>query len=105
MSSFIRTGTRFVNGNVVIQIFRIYKIDKTSTGTSLDELSSTEQGKLLDPSGAYVIKAFVRTEDGVDSSVRDRAREELLRFAETVKGAIDLYAPDRLALDPRVKLR
>ncbi|KAK3686343.1 hypothetical protein LTR37_019933 [Vermiconidia calcicola] len=88
------SGHRFISGNVIIRIFRIYIKTPVEFEIPL---------RLLDPSGTYIVEALIRTEDGSSSALRDKAMEELLAFAETVKGAIDLRVPDRLALDPRVK--
>lgn len=59
--------------------------------------------EVVDRSGSYVIEAYVHTEDGPSPALREKATEELLKFARTLEGAIDLRAINRLALDTVVK--
>ena len=98
----MNTGSQFVHGNVVLRITRIFSIAQLPLEVPVNP-PAAEDLDLLDRSGTYLVEAFVRTEDGSSSTIRDKATKELLDFAETVKGAIDFRVPDRLALDPRVK--
>ena len=97
------SGSRFVHGNVVLRTTRIF-ISPNAAGDPLEApVPAIENLQPLDPSGTHLFEAIVCVEDGVDSALRDKAIDELTRFAKTVAGAIDLRVPDRLALDPRVK--
>lgn len=103
VSHYCLVGSRFVNGNVVLSVSRICRgpalADDPLEGP-LPELGSLSP---LDQSGSYVVEAYVRVQDGSTTALRDRATKELLSFADSLKGAIDLRVPDRLALDPRLK--
>ena len=58
---------------------------------------------VVDKSGAYVVEAYIRTEDAPSPALREKASEELLKFAKTLEGAIDLRPINRLSLDTVVK--
>lgn len=101
---YVAKGTRFVQGNVVVTINRTYQ--QTPSADPIDTTMPTEpdMSRPLDPSGSYTVQACVRVEADASTALRDQAAKELLAFAESLKGAVDLRAPDRLALDPRVKI-
>lgn len=104
MNGYVTTGTRFVSNNVIICVTRIYVYAQAESGDPLtSDPPSGENLKLLDPSGTYLVEAIVRAEENSSSTVRDKAIEELLGFAKTMEGAIDLRVPDRLALETKVK--
>lgn len=64
---------------------------------------SVENLEVVDKSGTYVVEAYIRTEDAPSPALRERATEELLKFAKTLEGAIDLRPINRLSLDTVVK--
>ena len=98
-------GHRFVIGNVVVRIFRMFltqqqlSADKVLEGPPIP-LSDLH---LLDPSNTYMAEVSVRMEDRKNTKIADQAYAELLTFQGTVEGVIDLRVPQRLALDTRVK--
>lgn len=98
-------GHRFVQGNVVIRIFRVllttqqFPADKILEGPPL----SVSELEVLDPSGTYMVEVSVRMEDRKNTKIAQQAVVELMSFKREVEGAIDLRVPDRLALDTRVK--
>ncbi len=102
-SQYFTEGNHFVHGNVVVTLTMFYPI----LGASADFLTSPPALAIdtppLDRSGSMLVEAAVRVEEGSSTALREQAAKELLAFAETVKGSIDFYVPDRLALDPRVK--
>lgn len=75
-----------------------YKTDPISSPAP-----SPKDQKLVDISGSWIIEASLRVEDASNSTLTEKAKQELLAFQETMDGAVDLIAPDRLALDTRVK--
>ena len=104
VNGYVTTGARFVYGNVVIRMTRIYISVPTESEHFLASAPpSRENLKLLDPSGTYLVEATVRAEDNSSSTIREKAMEELLGFAKTIEGAIDFHVPDRLALETKVK--
>ena len=58
---------------------------------------------MLDPSGAYVLQAAVRIQDGSKVETMTKGTNELLALKEMLKGVVDMEVGDRLALDTRVK--
>lgn len=103
VSQYYLQGHQFVQGNVVVMVNRVYPAE-ASSGDPIDvDARTTVSLPPLDTSGSYVIEACVRLEDGSTTTLRDQATKELLAFADSLKGAIDLRVPDRLALDPRIK--
>jgi mediator of RNA polymerase II transcription subunit 18 len=60
--------------------------------------------KPVDPSGAYLIEACVRVLDSTNTRIVEQAMQELLAFKKQLEGtSVDLRAPERLALDTRLK--
>ena len=57
----------------------------------------------LDPSGAYVLQASLRIQDGSKPESISVGINELKAFKEMMRGVVDLDIGDRLALDPRLK--
>jgi mediator of RNA polymerase II transcription subunit 18, fungi type len=96
-------GDRFVQGNVVITVTRVCQGDVSSEDPLDRKPMMADELRPVDPSGAYVVEAYVRVEEGSSTALRDQATKELLAFAETLKGAVNLRVPDRLALDPRLR--
>ncbi|QIW96934.1 hypothetical protein AMS68_002452 [Peltaster fructicola] len=96
-------GHYFVHGNVVLKVFRVL-LPKTEIQQPLGNMPpKKEELEYLDPSGAYIIEACVRVEDRKDSSLTDVATKELLDVQKLLQGSVPLIAPDRLALDTRVR--
>nr|OQO22499.1 hypothetical protein B0A51_08676 [Rachicladosporium sp. CCFEE 5018] len=101
-------GHRCVNGNVIITIYRIFATNTLLPSTSeillLSPPCNASQLGHLDPSGAYVIEAIVRIENGTDLKFADLARKELFAFCrDYLQGVITFQVPDRFAMDTRVK--
>ncbi len=69
----------------------------------MDGLSDLSSWSLLDPSGAYLLQASVRVQDGGKPESMTLAVNELLAIRETLKGLVELEPGDRLAMDTRVK--
>ncbi|KXT06977.1 hypothetical protein AC578_7162 [Pseudocercospora eumusae] len=99
---FLTEANRFVHNNVVTRLYRMRQSPESADPIASPAPSPKGQ-KLVDPSGSWIIEASIRVEDGNNSTLTDRAKQELLAFKETMDGALDLIAPDRLALDTRVK--
>ncbi len=57
----------------------------------------------FDLSGAYVLQASVRLQDGNRPESITLGLNELKNIKEMMKGVVDLEPGDRLALDTRVK--
>ncbi|KAF7193535.1 Mediator of RNA polymerase II transcription subunit 18 [Pseudocercospora fuligena] len=114
---FLTEANRFVHNNVVTRLYRMRQAPESAgkrpqeytmhSADLSDPISSPapfpKDQKLIDPSGSWIIEVSIRVEDGNNSTLTDKAKQELLAFKETMDGALDLIAPDRLALDSRVK--
>ncbi|KAF2160324.1 hypothetical protein M409DRAFT_60026 [Zasmidium cellare ATCC 36951] len=101
-SNYTLLGHRFVYGNVIVRIVRIHiPVDNTK---EIDIFSSDDQDlRLLDPSGNWLVEAITRVEDPSNSELTDKAKKDLLAFQTLVEGAVDIYTPDRFALDTRIR--
>lgn len=98
-------GNRFIYGNVIVCIVRFHiPADGAATEYPIDAPPpSPADLKLLDPSQSWIVEATTRVEDTSNGEITDKAKKELLNFQTFMDGAIDLYVPDRLALDTRVR--
>lgn len=59
--------------------------------------------RVLDASGAYILQASVRVQDGSKVETVQRGVSELLGLRETLRGVVELEMVERLALDTRVR--
>ena len=59
--------------------------------------------KLLDDSGAFLLEASVRVQDGSKVETMARGTAELLALRERLRGVVGLEMVERLALDTRVR--
>lgn len=104
VSQHVTSGSRFVNGNVVILITRVLIPKEAAENPLTSSAPDVKNLQLYDPSGAYIVEAYLRAEDGTKMELREKATAELLSFAKSLEGAIDLHVPNRLALDSAVKV-
>ncbi|KAI5359957.1 Putative mediator complex, subunit Med18 [Septoria linicola] len=101
---YVQTGNRFVRDNVIVKILRYYSHHGQMPQDPIDAAPVVASKlKLVDGSGTWLIEVTIRVEDGADTDLNDKAIKELMSFQSSVTGALDLIAPDRLALDTRVK--
>ncbi|CZT17391.1 uncharacterized protein RCC_03225 [Ramularia collo-cygni] len=96
------SGHQFVAGNIVIRVYRFHEEEYAGNPINRDLFVPTESN-LIDQSGAWVVEAVVRVEDPSITKIMDAAKRELAHFRVAMEGALDLYAPDRLTLDTRVR--
>ncbi|KAK4610717.1 hypothetical protein CLAFUW4_13766 [Fulvia fulva] len=112
-------GYRFVHNNVIIRVYRmivpIELEDREGDGLIEAGPRPADLMKLVDASGSLIVEALVRVatfdkpnpaEDRTKKdkqSVADTAKKELLGLQAAMDGAVDLYAPDRLALETRAR--
>ncbi|KAH7125303.1 mediator complex, subunit Med18 [Dendryphion nanum] len=105
VSEYYIEGHRFVYENLVIFLHRILhepgaRSLETTPKETLPSLSALHP---LDPSGAYILEAKIRVQDLNDPNLVDQGVEELKSFQNQMKGCVQLYVPDRLNMDTRVK--
>ena len=97
-------GHRFTHLNSSIRFYRTIIRPQTTEREELSAISSDASDEpLLDASGAYIVEVSVRVQDGTKVEQAKRGMTELLNLKETLKGAIELDAGDRLALDTRMR--
>ena len=69
----------------------------------IDQISSPEKLRPLDPSNGFVLQASIRVLDGTKPETMAIAMNELKAFKDMMKGVVEMEIGDRLALDTRVK--
>nr|POF14207.1 mediator of rna polymerase ii transcription subunit 18 [Quercus suber] len=104
-NQFILRGHRFIHQNIIIRVYRICWVAEGHGALEpLDApLPLLSECRAVDPSGSYMIDAFIRFEDATNSKLAEQAIKEIIAFKSSLDGALDLHAPKRLALDSRVK--
>ncbi|GAB7348237.1 hypothetical protein MBLNU459_g6231t2 [Dothideomycetes sp. NU459] len=103
VTEFLTEGHRLVHKNIVLSLFRILRISNEQQTVPAESLPSLSSLTPLDASGAFVLEARIRIEDRTKPSLISAATDELGVFRDLMKGSIDMRAPDRLALDTRVR--
>ncbi|SMR64051.1 unnamed protein product [Zymoseptoria tritici ST99CH_3D1] len=104
---YILLGHRFVHGNIVIRVYRLYYASSASEGNASGEEAveasppQRQDLKPVDESGSWIVDATVRVEEGAGAEVLERGKRELERFRQGMEGCVDLKAGDRLSLDVR----
>lgn len=104
IGEYIVEGQRVICKDVVLSLHRVLKVPiadaKPGPVTTLPPL---EDLVLLDVSGAFVLEATVRIEDRTKPTLVQTANDELNWLKTKMKGVVELRAPERLALDSRVR--
>jgi len=104
VKEFFLEGHRFVHKNVVLTVFRLLRANAIQPPSApMATLPSLESLVPLDPSGGFVLEARVRVDDRSKPKLVSAATDELNAFREMMRSSIDMKAPDRLALDTRVR--
>ena len=103
-SAFCIQGHRFTYQNTSLLLYRIHIPTPASNEDVLEIKGSDDDiGRLLDPSGAYLLEASIRVQDGSNVDLMKRGVGELYKLKETLKGVVELEAGERLAFDTRVR--
>lgn len=107
VTEFFVEGHRLIRGNVVIFLHRVLHQPgvRNLQEAPKAKLPSFASLQLLDSSGAYILEAKVRVQDGRDSNLLDAGANELQAFQKEMKGCVELSVPDRLSLDTRVRYK
>ena len=106
VSVYYTDGHRLTYKNIALHL---YRVRVPLIRLSMDEISQKNRRvkrsdmKLLDESGAFVLEARVRVQDGSKVETMARGTAELLDLRETLKGVVGLEMVERLALDTRVR--
>ena len=66
-------------------------------------ITKSQSWHLLDPSGAYIVQAAMRVQDGSKVETMTKGVNELLSLKEMLNGVVEMVMGDRLALDTRVR--
>jgi mediator of RNA polymerase II transcription subunit 18, fungi type len=105
VSEYYTEGHRFVHENVVLYLHQIlHEPGVRSLETSPKPVPPAfDQLKPLDPSGAYILEAKIRVQDLNNTVVSEKAVAEMNKFRASMKGCVEMSAPERLWLDTRVK--
>lgn len=73
-------GHEFVNGNVIIRVYRFHEEELGNQHPINRELFTISDDNLLDQSGAWVVEALIRTEDTSNTKIVEAAKRELAHF-------------------------
>jgi len=105
VSEYVLEGHRVIHNNIVLLLHRILRFTASPghQGVPLKQLPPCATLKPLDPSGAYLLQASVRVQDGSKPEGMTLAINELKTFKDLMKGVVDLEVGDRLSLDTRVR--
>lgn len=100
-------GDSYVHGNVIVSLHRVLHEPGVRNVQDAPKvtLPSYTALDLLDPSGAYILEAKVRVHEFNNGTVLEGGVNELKKFQAQMKGCVDLFLPDRLTLDTRVKYK
>lgn len=97
-TEFWSKGQRFYYNDAVIELFRLYVKNQTST----DKLVVL---KLLDGSGSWQVRSFVNVSKLNDLDSVTKGVKELEALKKDLTGLIDLQVPDRADMDSRIGSR
>lgn len=118
LSEYALEGHRIIHNNIILLLHRLLRVPKDGKGrlgssgpdisgraplTPLDARPDAEAWTSIDPSGAWILQASVRVQDGSKPEPMTLATNELLAFQEVIKGVVDLEPGNRLAMDTRVR--
>jgi len=105
VTSCLVSGHYLVYNHVLLRFYQCLRLiphdpgAKQSIGLPLGDY----ERRPLDTSGAYVLEACLRIEDGTDTDVMSRGTEEMKRIREELDGCVELRAIERLSLDTRFR--
>ncbi|KAF2002644.1 hypothetical protein P154DRAFT_488080 [Amniculicola lignicola CBS 123094] len=107
VSEYYVEGHRFVLGSVILFLHRVLqepgvRVIETTPKSALPAFAALEP---LDPSGQYLLEAKIRVSDLNTPAVVEGGIEELKKFKQSMVGCVELFVPDRLQLDTRVKYK
>lgn len=114
-TQYLARGNRFVHENLVIRVYQLLVAQQQGDSGDVagDNKAPWEapppttpddaRWRSLDPSGSWIVEVAIRVADSSNAELTGRATDELLAFKTEMAGAIELFMPDRLALDTRVK--
>ena len=103
VNEFLLEGHRLVHKNAVLTLFRLLRVSDVPQAAPSTQLPALESLVPLDPSGAFLLEACVRVDDRTKPNLVSAATDELNAFRERMRGSVDMKAPERLALDTRVR--
>jgi mediator of RNA polymerase II transcription subunit 18 len=95
-----QTGFTFVLGDVVVKIFHICVLPDKPESEMEDESL-----QLLDPSGKWMVKAYVNVQQLTDLKGLSNANSQLEKLQNELASLVTLRVPDRLAFDTRITAR
>ncbi|KAI9715964.1 MAG: hypothetical protein M1812_005598 [Candelaria pacifica] len=105
VSEYILEGHQVIHNNVMLLLHRILRFPPSQeqlTGP-YNRLHDLQGYPPVDTSGAYVLQASVRLQDGNRPESISLGLNELKSMKKMMKGVVELEPGDRLALDTRVK--
>jgi mediator of RNA polymerase II transcription subunit 18, fungi type len=105
VTEYVVEGHRLVHSNIVLRLQRVLQFPGGSEGLSSPRSSfpSFDSLNVLDESGAYMLQAAIRLQDGTKPELVTNGVGELNALKADLKGIVDLQMVERLSMDTRVK--
>jgi mediator of RNA polymerase II transcription subunit 18, fungi type len=93
-----------VLNNIIIFLHRVLQREKQVDPPSINTPVSTASADLkpLDHTGGYILEAKIRLSESSPALIKT-GEDQLTGLRNRLKGVIEMKAPERLALDTRVK--
>ena len=105
VSEYLLEGHRVVHNNAVLLLHRVLRFPASDGGDPQPRQTLPPYADLtpLDLSGAWVLQASLRVQDGNKPESMTLGIDELKALKDTLRGVVDLEVGDRLALDTRYR--
>lgn len=103
-------GVRFYHGDVIIEVMRLFVADNDKDSeASLVDLSNESKDitalKLLNPTGCFMMKAFVNVGEVTDLESVAIGTRQLDNLKKELEEVVTLTIPDRTTMDSRINSR
>ena len=101
-SQFVTHGQKFIHNHMTLSL---YCIRRTKPSAPVNEAlpDDLDALPLLDGSGSYALHASVLVMDGKNANQVNKAMSELKVLQNTLRGCIELKAPDRLSMNTVIR--
>lgn len=105
VTEYYMEGHRFVHDNIIISLHRPLQ-EPGARSLSTEPKAVLPAFDALQPlDGSYLLEAKIRVQDIEKAAVVKAGVDELNAFKAQMKGCVELFAPERLHLDTRVKYK
>ena len=95
------TGHSFTHNSIALRLFET--LQSSSNNTTVGAAEDLAKLLPLDRSGAYLLQASLRVQDGSRPELMGRGFSELTDLKKTLQGVVEIGPAERLSLDPRMR--